>query len=84
MEAMQFNMIYVLPTEDGLPPRALLGYVDLEGADYRVPTPQELEMAEMAVFSMDAGCWTLAGTPLPQELSEIISGHASKLGVPGF
>jgi len=82
---MEINMLYVLPTEEGMPPRCLMGHVEHnEGEEFRVPTPAEVDESEMAVFSSDSGCWTLAGTPLPPELSELISDHARMLGVPGF
>ena len=83
MEAMQFNMLYVLPTEENMPPRCLMGYIEHED-ELRVPTPEELENTVMAIFSPDDGCWTLAGQPLPPELSDKISHHAHLLGVPGF
>lgn len=85
MEELDINMLYVLPTEPGMPPRCLLGHAEYgEGDDFRVPTPEELENSAMAVFSPDDGTWALAGKPLPQELAYAISAHARALGVPGF
>jgi hypothetical protein len=83
---MQVTTIYVMPTETGLPPRALLGMVE-RGEDEEGPiTPEEMaESAEaMAIWTGDQGCWTLHGEPLEPEFSEAISAHAHSLGVPGF
>jgi len=81
--------IFVLPTEDGMPPRAVLGQVEVEDdTEYEpeeVSTIEALERGEtMATFSNDAGCWVLGGAPLPEDLSKAISDHAASLGVPGF
>ena len=73
--------IYVLPTEEGMPPRAILTPVTGIGE----LNEEELSVVgQMAVWTADMGCWTVAGTPLPQALGEAISAHAASLGVPGF
>jgi hypothetical protein len=66
--------IYVLPTEPGLPPRALIGTIEND------------EMAEgmMAVWSSDTGQWQIAGLPVNDDLNQAITAHACDLGVPGF
>jgi hypothetical protein len=85
--------IYVFPTEDGMPARAMLSkqpkVVNLE--EEGAPEPPEgvevvaIEVQQaVAVWTADAGCWTVEGNPLPPGLSDAISAHAASLGVPGF
>lgn len=62
--------IYVLPTEQGMPPRAVVGVSDGRAI-----------MGSMAVWTADVGMWTLNGDPLPEELSDAITEHAKSLGV---
>lgn len=62
--------IYVLPTEPGLPPRAVIGPV-VDGGIAGI----------MSVWSADMGTWTIEGTPVDPELSETITEHAKSLGV---
>lgn len=81
--------IFVMPTEEGMPPRAILGNIEVpEGEELEQQESTVMEAVEagqhMAVFSNDVGCWTLNGSPLPPELSDAISDHARNLGVPGF
>jgi len=73
IERRNMPYIYVLETEPGKPPRALVGEGELP--NLRDP---------MAVFSPDMGCWTIDGIALPEELQEAITDHARSLGVPGF
>lgn len=68
--------IYVLPSEEGLPPRALL----MEGTEQ--VWERETVDGVFAVWSRDLGCWTTGGVPLPEELGEVITEHAKSLGVP--
>lgn len=73
--------IYVLPTEEGYPPRAILGQAESED---EVPDVGDTMFGDVAVWTGDLGCWTMHGTPLPKDLSDTISDHARSLGVPGF
>jgi len=68
--------IYVLPTEEDRPPRAVLhtGPVDdeAEGVVTRV----------VVTWSRDMGTWLSPdGLPVPSELAEAITTHAKNLGV---
>jgi hypothetical protein len=67
--------IYVLPSEPGVPPRALLieGQIDPDAAG---PV-----RGAQAMWSRDLGCWTTGGLPMSPELSEAITEHAKSLGV---
>lgn len=65
--------IYVLPTEEGMPPRAVIG-----------EDMGDTISGSVAVWTADMGTWTMGGIPLPQELAEAISAHAGSLGVEGF
>lgn len=72
---MNINSAYVLPSEPGLPPRALL-----------MERETELEEGEqiegvLATWSADMGMWTVAGMPIPQEFGESLTEHAKSLGV---
>ena len=75
--------IFVLPTIEGLPPRAMLGEViataeDTEGEE----EVQALAMmGVLATWSHDMGTWTVEGMPVPQELADRITEHAKDLGV---
>jgi hypothetical protein len=85
----EVTTIYVMPTEEGLPPRAILGRFEVEDEEAVQeldPSPQEmLESAQtVAVYSGDMGCWTIGGQPVDPTLAEKISAHAHDLGVPGF
>lgn len=62
--------IYVLPTEAGLPPRAIVGAASNDTIEGVVVT-----------WSADLGAWTLEGLPIPNELGEAITDHAKSLGV---
>jgi len=65
--------IYVLRTEEGKPPRALVG-------EWPEPRPSDA----LAVFSHDTGCWMINGIPVPDELGDAITAHARSLGVEAF
>jgi len=67
------SYIYVLRTEEGKPPRALVG----EGDEPQSGDP-------LAVFSYDSGCWMINGIPVPEELGDAITAHARSLGVEAF
>jgi hypothetical protein len=69
---ISMTAIYVLPTEAGLPPRAVLGEPVLGG---------KMVVGTIAMWTADMGCWTLNGVPLPPELSDTITEHAKSLGV---
>lgn len=65
-------IIYVLPTEGGSPPRALIGEpMPEEGAVY----------ATISTWSADMGAWTIDDIPVPEDLNEAITEHAKSLGV---
>lgn len=66
--------IYVLPTEEGLPPRAILT------DDTDVQLGDRIE-GTLVVWSRDSGVWELNGVPLPSELGGAITAHAVSLGV---
>lgn len=63
--------IYVLPTEEGVPPRAILGEA----------VGQNMLVEATAVWSNDAGAWMVEGVPVDQELGDLITAHAKSLGV---
>jgi hypothetical protein len=65
--------IFVLPTEVGYPPRAVLGEPVLDG---------DVIVGAVAMWTADLGCWTLNGVPLPPDVSDTITEHAKSLGVP--
>jgi hypothetical protein len=67
------SYIYVLPAEQGMPAMAILGR---PGEDLTKGTP--------IIWSADSGCWTHEGHPVPPELSDIITEHVRRMGVPGF
>lgn len=69
--------IYVLPTEEGKPPRAVL----FEGEIGEIG--DEIKGA-MATWSNDNGAWMLGDIPAPPELGEAITNHARNLGVEAF
>jgi hypothetical protein len=77
-EGVEIKGIYVLPSEPGMPPRALLLTTDED------PKPGDVLEGVVAVFSSDMGCWTAEGDPLPSVLGEAVTAHAASLGVPGF
>lgn len=69
--------IYVLPSEQGLPPRAVLHEVESED-ELQPGTSIE---GPLAVWSRDMGVWTVGGDPLPMALGDAITAHAKSLGV---
>lgn len=75
---MEMNMvsIYVLPTEVGMPPRALL----FEG---EMPTGDEAR-GMVTTWSADLGTWVMDSMPVPEPLAEAITQHAKNLGVESF
>ena len=62
-------VIYVLPTEEHLPPRAVL----LED--------EQADGGPLVTWSHDSGTWMLGELPVPPELGEAITAHARALGV---
>ena len=86
---VQVTTIFVMPTMEGVPPRAVLGFQEVEDPEEQEPQEYSVQQAldegqKMATFSNDIGCWTVDGVPLPEEFSDAISRHAHDLGVPGF
>lgn len=72
--------VFVMPTEAGKPPRALL-----IPADEAHPLEQGATISGvLSTWSVDMGCWTVGGAPVPSELGDAITAHARNLGVPGF
>lgn len=70
---MIIETIYVLPTEENIPPRAILGSLDEE---------ESTITGVQVLWSNDIGTWaTPDGLPVPPELAEMITGHAKSLGV---
>lgn len=67
---MDVLSIYVMPTEEGLPPRALVQTGD--------GTPLS------AVYEDEKEAWTIEGEEVPDELSQAITDHARNLGVESF
>jgi len=67
---------FVMPTEEGLPPRALVGEI------FALPGAIAIENATMAVWTADVGAWCVEGVPVPEELGEHITERARELGVP--
>lgn len=91
---MQVQGIFVLPTVEGVPPRALLlgegcpldsaeaaAESDAEAVGWGEGVRFEFAQGVMATWSADVGCWTLAGMPLGAELSEAITERAKQLGM---
>lgn len=72
--------IYVLPTEEGQPPRAIVADADDLQRAQEPDEPVEVSGC-LAVWSRDAGCWMNEGMPLPPELGDAITAHAKDLGV---
>lgn len=70
--------IYVLPSEQGSPPRAILGEYEEEDD---VPGLGEPVQGMLATWSQDLGVWMIGPNPLPNELSDAITDHAKNLGV---
>lgn len=70
-------VIYVMPTEEGKPPRALLAQdiVEVDGGMMAVG------VAVQAVWSSDSGAWFVDGEPIDPEIGEAITNHAKELGV---
>lgn len=70
--------IYVLPTEENLPPRAVL----FEGPMMMMASDEGTAIAgTLAMWSADIGTWVVNDIPLPQELADAITAHAKDLGV---
>jgi len=67
--------IYVLPSEPGMPPQAVIGEVE-EGDEDDASIHGAL-----AIWSRDLGAWTLGGIPVPTDLGDSITEHAKSLGV---
>ena len=67
--------IYVLPTEEGRPPRAVVGEQAIDGF---VGLPVQY------VHDDDRWIWEANGQPVPDDLGEAITSHARWLGVPTF
>lgn len=74
--------IYVLPTEEGKPPRAILMSLDMQQPESE-NDPVMIQLTEKHVqWSFDTGAWMDdGGIPAPQEISDAITEHAKNLGV---
>lgn len=78
MDDLQWKTIYVLPTEENLPPRAVL----FDPSEVLVGTEEGLLVAgTLSTWSRDLGTWVIGDLPLPQELADRITEHAKSLGV---
>ena len=69
--------IYVLPTEEGFPPRAVV-------AEQMAMTPIGLvaEGGAMLTWSADVGTWVAeGGIPVPEELGAAVTERCRELGV---
>lgn len=66
-----------MPTEEGLPPRALLFLAAplADGIVVADPVPKAV------AYSEENSCWEFEGEPVNDELDEAISTHARNLGV---
>src|SRR3954464_5352813 len=76
-------VIYVLPTEEGLPPRAMVGQPVagiVEGPDGE-PAVAEGIAGELCVWSADMGAWMANGVPVPTVLGDALTQRAKELGV---
>jgi hypothetical protein len=65
------EVIYVLPTEVGRPPRAVVG--PFNGTEFIAGVE--------CMWSRDTGTWTVNGLPVPSDLASQITEHAKSLGV---
>jgi hypothetical protein len=71
--------IYVLPTEENVPPTAILIMGMALTPDGLVP------MGEAVTWSQDMGTWMREeGTPVDADLGKAITEHAKELGVQAF
>ena len=72
--------IYVLPSEEGLPPRAIVGEAFIPGEDGILVLG-----GGMITWTADSGTWvTEGGMPVPEELADATTSHARDLGVEQF
>lgn len=78
-EAMVPVGVYVLPSQSGQPPRALLMNGDME------PEPGDTVQGVLVTWQADSGSWMFPdGMPVPPDLASEITEHAKSLGVPGW
>jgi hypothetical protein len=68
------QMIYVMPTEEGLPPRAIVGAIMQEEQGIAIA-------GAMATWNADTGVWMIEGQAVPEDMGEAITEHAKSLGV---
>lgn len=66
--------IYVLPSETGFPPRAVVQYV-------QESDEASLTLRNFVVWNADTGSWSCGGEPVDPVLGEAITAHARDLGV---
>lgn len=72
--------IYVLPSEQNQPPRAML----IKGEVPQVEPGDEIQ-GVLVTWQSDSGVWTYeGGMPLDAELGAAVTEHAKSLGVPGW
>jgi len=81
--------IYVLPSEENMPPRAML-FRQIEGElpeELKAQLDEEAGMIQvvestMVTWSNDSGTWLqMDGTPVSPDVGEAITQHAKDLGV---
>jgi hypothetical protein len=71
--------IYVLPTEEDAPTRALIGFKMV------APDGNVMLAGEQVAWSNDSGLWVNEeGIPVPTDVGAAISQQARSLGVEGF
>lgn len=68
--------IYVLPTEEGLPPRAVL--IPLAISE---PGEPMVALGLPVAVAYEDECWRIDGEPVPEDANEAITQHAESLGV---
>lgn len=76
----QMISIYVMPTEEGKPPRAILYSMPVE----TIEDARALSTVEgaLATWSRDMGVWQMPdGTIVPEDIGNAITEHAKNLGV---
>lgn len=74
MSQEQVISIFVLPTEEGQPPRAILANGEI--------VRRAMLTGSIVTWSRDLGAWvSTEGMPLPPDLGDDITEHAKSLGV---
>lgn len=79
-------VIYVLPTEEGLPPRAMVGQPVkglMQNEDGELAIAEGIA-GELCTWSTDTGAWMANGVPVPTVLGDALTQRAKELGVESF